>query len=58
MIFQPCGGFEALGHDTKVGASVLMVVFMSSKFEKLNLIYLLTQLVTVDDNQSLLHGWK
>jgi hypothetical protein len=33
-------------------------VFMSSKFEKLNLIYLLTQLVTVDDNQSLLHGWK
>jgi hypothetical protein len=46
MIFQPCGGFEALGCDTKVGASVLMVVVMSSNFEKLNLIYLLTQLVT------------
>jgi hypothetical protein len=38
--------FEALGCDTKVGDSVLMVVVMSSNFEKLNLIYLLTQLVT------------
>jgi hypothetical protein len=37
MIFQPCGGFKALGCDTKVGASVLMVVVMSSKFEKIEL---------------------